>query len=1063
MARFFIDRPVFAIVLALVMLIGGAVAGLALPIAQFPQITLPTIRVATAYPGANAEVVERGVAQAIEEQVNGVEGMLYMQSSSAGNGAYTLDVTFGLDRNADIAAVQVQNRVSQANARMPQEVLSSGVTTKKSTPDTLMYVALFSPQGTYDELFLANYLTINVVESIKRIKGVGDVQVFGSEFGMRLWLKPDRMSRLGISPADVFQAVKEQNLQAPAGQIGARPAPKDQQFQYSVQVRGQLEQAAEFENIIVRALADGSFVRVKDIARVELGAKDYFFSSRFNGRPAAAFSVNLTPDASAIETAGLIQSQLKTLAAAFPSDLTHDVVIDNTIFVKASLEEVVKTFFEALALVLVVVFVFLQSWRATLIPMLAVPVSLVATFAAFTLLGFTINTLTLFGMVLAIGIVVDDAIVVVEAVEHHMHASGLAPREATIKAMEEVSGPVVAIALILAAVFVPVAFLGGIAGVMYQQFAITVAVSTGLSALVALTLTPALCATMLKPRDPHARPGIAGRAFGAFNRLFDAVTTRYGAGVARAIRASLASLALLAVLIVAAFGIMQKVPGGFVPPEDQGYFMGSLQLPAAASMNRTLEATAELQKIIDATPGVQSSLVINGYSILTGSVTSDAALFVVSLKPWAERTTPETQLGAIIRSLLGRAQSLREASVLAFNPPPIPGLGSTGGFAFKLQDRGGGTPLELARVAQEFTAAAQKRPEIASVYSKFNPTTPAIRLDIDREKAKKLGVAINDVSLALQTFLGGVNVNDFSRFGRSFKVSMQAEPEFRSDIKLLGLLHVRSSAGAMVPLNALVTQAPTSAPVVLQRYNLFRTADIGGDAAPGYSSGDAIRAMEEVAREVLPPGYGYEWSGISLQEKASAGQAPLVFGFAILFVFLFLAALYESWAVPFAVLFAVPLGIFGAMTGLWATGLTNNIYAQIGVVLLIGLAAKNAILIVEFAKMKHESGADAVTAAIEAAKLRLRPIIMTSFAFILGVVPLILASGAGAASRVSMGITVFSGMLAATLLAIFFVPVLYATVQRVVERVGGAPRRPAAAGAPSEAASAVAPGTELAE
>ena len=1063
MARFFIDRPVFAIVLALVMLIGGAVAGLALPIAQFPQITLPTIRVATAYPGANAEVVERGVAQAIEEQVNGVEGMLYMQSSSAGNGAYTLDVTFGLDRNADIAAVQVQNRVSQANARMPQEVLSSGVTTKKSTPDTLMYVALFSPQGTYDELFLANYLTINVVESIKRIKGVGDVQVFGSEFGMRLWLKPDRMSRLGISPADVFQAVKEQNLQAPAGQIGARPAPKDQQFQYSVQVRGQLEQAAEFENIIVRALADGSFVRVKDIARVELGAKDYFFSSRFNGRPAAAFSVNLTPDASAIETAGLIQSQLKTLAAAFPSDLTHDVVIDNTIFVKASLEEVVKTFFEALALVLVVVFVFLQSWRATLIPMLAVPVSLVATFAAFTLLGFTINTLTLFGMVLAIGIVVDDAIVVVEAVEHHMHASGLAPREATIKAMEEVSGPVVAIALILAAVFVPVAFLGGIAGVMYQQFAITVAVSTGLSALVALTLTPALCATMLKPRDPHARPGIAGRAFGAFNRLFDAVTTRYGAGVARAIRASLGSLALLAVLIVAAFGIMQKVPGGFVPPEDQGYFMGSLQLPAAASMNRTLEATAELQKIIDETPGVQSSLVINGYSILTGSVTSDAALFVVSLKPWAERTTPETQLGAIIRSLLARAQSLREASVLAFNPPPIPGLGSTGGFAFKLQDRGGGTPLELARVAQEFTAAAQQRPEIASVYSKFNPTTPAIRLDIDREKAKKLGVAINDVSLALQTFLGGVNVNDFSRFGRSFKVSMQAEPEFRSDIKLLGLLHVRSSAGAMVPLNALVTQAPTSAPVVLQRYNLFRTADIGGDAAPGYSSGDAIRAMEEVAREVLPPGYGYEWSGISLQEKASAGQAPLIFGFAILFVFLFLAALYESWAVPFAVLFAVPLGIFGAMTGLWATGLTNNIYAQIGVVLLIGLAAKNAILIVEFAKMKHESGADAVTAAIEAAKLRLRPIIMTSFAFILGVVPLILASGAGAASRVSMGITVFSGMLAATLLAIFFVPVLYATVQRVVERVGGAPRRPAAAGAPSEAASAVAPGKELAE
>ncbi|MDZ7651754.1 MAG: multidrug efflux RND transporter permease subunit [Burkholderiaceae bacterium] len=1046
MAKFFIDRPVFAIVLALVMLIGGAVAGVSLPIAQYPQITLPTIRVAAAYPGANAEVVERAVAQAIEEQVNGVEGMLYMQSSSASNGAYALDVTFGLDRNADIAAVQVQNRVSQANALMPQEVLSAGITTKKSTPDVLMYVALYSPNGTYDELFLSNYLTINVVESIKRVKGVGDVTVFGSQFGMRLWLKPDRMSRLGISPTDVFQAVKEQNLQAPAGQIGARPAPKDQQFQYSVLVRGQLEQVQEFENIIVRALPDGSFVRVKDIARVELGAKDYFFSSQFNGKPAAAFSVNLTPDASAIETADLINAELARLAESYPTDLKHDVVIDNTIFVKASLTEVVHTFFEALLLVLIVVYIFLQNWRATLIPMLAVPVSLVATFAAFTLLGFTINTLTLFGMVLAIGIVVDDAIVVVEAVEHHMHVNGLSPRDATIKAMEEVSGPVVAIALILAAVFVPVAFLGGIAGVMYQQFAITVAVSTGLSALVALTLTPALCALMLKPKDHHAKPGVLGRFFAAFNRVFEAITTRYGNGVARAIRTSLVSLAMLGILIFAAFGLMQKVPGGFVPPEDQGYFIGSVQLPAAASMNRTMAVTAEVQKIIETTPGVQGSLIINGYSILTGTVTSDAALFVVSLKPWEERTAPAEKLGAIIGSIYQRGQALREANVLAFNPPPIPGLGSTGGFSFKLQDRAGGSPQELARVAQEFTNAARQRPEIGSVYSKFNPTTPAIRLDIDREKAKKLGVPINDVSLALQAFLGGVNINDFSRFGRSFKVSMQAEPEFRADIKQLGLIFVRSKEGAMVPLSTLITPYSASAPTTLQRYNLYLTADIGGDAAPGYSSGQAIAAMEQVARDTLPAGYGYEWSGISKQEKESAGQAPIIFAFAILFVFLFLAALYESWAVPFAVLFAVPLGIFGAMTGLYFTGLTNNIYAQIGLVLLIGLAAKNAILIVEFAKMKRDAGVDAVTAAIEAAKLRLRPIIMTSFAFILGVVPLILASGAGAASRVSMGITVFSGMLAATLLAIFFVPVLYVAVDRIVEKVSGPRAAPAAAG-----------------
>ncbi len=1040
MARFFIDRPVFAIVIALVMLIGGGVAGSSLPIAQFPQITLPTIRVAAAYPGANAEVVERAVAQAIEEQVNGVEGMVYMQSSSAGNGAYALDVTFDLSRNADIASVQVQNRVSQANARMPQEVMSSGITTKKSSPDTLMYVALFSPNGTYDELFLNNYLTINIIESLKRVKGVGNVQVFGAEFGMRLWLKPDRMSRLGISPTDVYRAVQEQNLQAPAGQIGQMPAPKTQQFQYGVQVRGQLEQVEEFGSIIVRALPDGSFVRVRDVARVELGAKDYFFTARYNGKPAAAFSISLTPDASAIETATLLRKELDALAVSFPADLKHDVVIDNTVFVKASLEEVVHTFFEALLLVLIVVFLFLQNWRATVIPMLAVPVSLVATFAAFTLLGFTINTLTLFGMVLAIGIVVDDAIVVVEAVEHHMHANRLSPREATIKAMEEVSGPVVAIALILAAVFVPVGFLGGIAGVMYKQFAITVAVSTLLSALVALTLTPALCALMLKPKDHHAKPGPLGRFFGAFNRVFDAVTARYGNGVTRAIRASLVSLAVLAVLIFGAFGLMQKVPGGFVPPEDQGYFIGSLQMPPAASLNRTMAATEELQKIIDTTPGVKSSLVINGYSILTGSVQSDAALAVIALKPWEERIAPDEQLRSIIMGFIKRSQSIREATVLAFNPPPIPGLGATGGFSFKLQDRAGNSPEDLARVAQELVEAARKRPELGSVYSKFDPRTPAIRLDIDREKAKKLGVAINDVSMALQTFLGGVNINDFSRFGRSFKVSMQAEPEYRADIKGLNLLHVRAQGGDMVPLSTLIAPVSIAAPTTLQRYNLYRTADIGGDAAPGYSSGQAIAAMEAVAREVLPQGYGYEWSGISKQEKESAGQAPIIFAFAIIFVFLFLAALYESWSVPFAVLFAVPLGIFGAMTGLYFTGLTNNIYAQIGLVLLIGLAAKNAILIVEFAKMKRDAGVDAVSAAIEAAKLRLRPIIMTSFAFILGVVPLITASGAGAASRVSMGITVFSGMLAATLLAIFFVPVLFVVVDRIVTRFTGPPK-----------------------
>ena len=1031
MSKFFIYRPIFAIVTALILLLAGGIAGLSLPIAQFPQITLPTIQVSGVYPGANAGVVEEGVALPIEEQINGVEGMAYMSSNSAGSGAYTLNVTFNLDVNPDIAAVQVQNRASQANSRLPSDVLSSGIATKKTSPDTLMYVALYSPKETYDELFLSNYTAINVIESLKRIKGVGNVTLFGAEFGMRVWLRPDRMATLGLTPTDIFRAIQEQNVQAPAGQVGQLPAPKDQQFQYGVQVRGRLTEPKEFENIIVRAQSDGSFVRVKDVARVELGSKDYNFVTRFNGKQATAFSVNMTPDGSALETSKLIDARLKELSASFPPDLAYEVVLDNTVFVKASLESVLHTFFEALVLVLIVVFIFLQSWRATLIPMLAVPVSLVATFAVFVLLGFTINTLTMFAMVLAIGIVVDDAIVVVEAVEHHM-AHGLSARDATLKAMEEVSGPVMAIALILSAVFVPVAFLGGMAGVMYKQFAVTVAVSTLFSAFVALSLTPALCALMLKHKDPKQAGTGMGRVFAAFNRWFDGVTASYGRGVQLAIKRLAISLGVLGALIVAAGAIMQKVPGGFVPPEDQGYFIGTVIMPDAASLNRTVAVTEEVQKVLEQQPAMARTLVINGYSVLTGSIQSDAALFVAVLKPWEERTTPEMSLKSTIMGVMQGTGKLHEALVLAFNPPPVPGLGSTGGFSFKLQDRSGGTPADLARVTNDFITEAKKRPEIGQIYSKFNPRTPAYRLEIDREKAKKLGVPISDVTMALQTFLGGANVNDFSRFGRTYKVTMQAEPEFRSDISGVGMFHVRSATGEMIPLSTLVTPVSISAPNTLERYNLFRTAEVSGEPAPGYSSGDALAAMEAVAASSLPSDYGYEWSGISLQEKQSAGQAPYIFGLAMLFVFLFLAALYESWAVPFAVLFAVPLGVFGAMAGLWLTGQTNNIYAQIGLILLIGLAAKNAILIVEFAKMKRDAGEDAVSAALEAGRLRLRPIIMTSLAFLLGVIPMIVKGGAGAAAQAVMGITVFSGMFTATFIAIFMVPVLYVAVERIV-------------------------------
>ena len=1034
MARFFIFRPVFAIVTAIVLMLAGIIAGLNLPIAQYPQITLPTIRVSAVYPGASAEVVEQAIAQPIEEQINGVEGMQYMTSSSSGNGGYNLDITFGLEDNADIAAVQVQNRTSQANARLPSEAISAGITTQKQTPDVLMYLALVSPKGTYDELFLANYATINVVEALKRIKGVGNVSLFGAEFGMRLWLKPDRMASLGVTPTDIYRAIQEQNAQAPAGQVGQMPAPKTQQFQYGVEVRGRLSEVGEFEDVIIRAAKDGSFVRVRDVARVELGAKEYVFQSRLNGQPAAAFSINLTPDASALETAALINAELKSLSASFPSDLSYDVVLDNTVFVQASLKEVVNTFFEALVLVLIVVFIFLQNWRATLIPMLAVPVSLIGTFAAFTLLGFTINTLTLFGMVLAIGIVVDDAIVVVEVVEYHMAHNHLNARDATIRAMDEVSGAIVATTLILAAVFVPVAFLGGISGVMYRQFAITIATSTVLSSIVALSLTPALCALILKPRDKGGRRGLAGRFFDTFNRRFDRLTEAYARKVQTMIRRTLLSLAMLGIIIFATFGLMGKVPGGFVPSEDQGYFLGSVQLPAAASLNRTEAVTAKVDDILKSYPAVEKRLFINGYNILNGAPQSDSALFVATLKPWTERKTEADSLKSVLLGTYLQAAKLPEAIVLAFNPPPIPGLGSTGGFSFKLQARAGGTPQELAKVADDFMVEARKRPEIGSIYSKFNPRTPSFRLEVNREKAKKLGVPISDITNALQTFLGGLNVNDFSRFGRSYKVTMQAEPEYRSDIQQVGLIHVRNADQQMIPLSTLVTPVSTSAPSVLERYNLYPTAELGGNPGEGYSSGDTITAMEQVAATSLPQGYGFEWSGISRQEKESAGKAPVVFALAIVFVFLFLAALYESWVVPFAVLLAVPLGLFGAMLGLWLTGLTNNIYAQIGLVLLIGLAAKNAILIVEFAKMKHEQGEDVVSAAVGAAKLRLRPILMTSFAFILGVVPLIISAGAGAAARVSMGITVFGGMLAATLLAIFMVPVLFVVVDRVVTR-----------------------------
>lgn len=1039
MAHFFIDRPVFAIVLSLFISLCGALAIKVLPIAQYPQITLPTINVGTQYIGANAEVVLESVAQVIEDKVNGVEGMLYMDSQSNGSGLYSLNVTFGLDRDADMAAVLTQNRAATANPSLPSEVTQAGVTIRKQTPDVLMYYALHSPKGTYDQLFLKNYGSIYITDALKRIAGVGNVNEYGADFGMRIWLDPTQMSKHGVTANDLSQALREQNMQVPAGTFGQYPAPATQSSQYSALLQGRLIQPEQFCQVILKSNGKGGFVRIEDVARCELTAKDFLYFGSFKGNPAAIYAINLTPDANALDVAKHIRAELERVQGDFPPDLALDIVTDNTIFVTESMNEVLKTLVEAMLLVLIVVTLFLQSWRATLIPMLAVPVSLIGTLAVFVALGFSINTLTLFALVLAIGIVVDDAIVVVEAVEHHMQHNKMSARDATIQAMNEVSGPVIAIALVLCAVFVPVALLGGITGVMFRQFGLTVAVSVLISALVALTLTPALCALLLRHKDPNNH-GLIQRFFDGFNRQFNAITKRYGRGVSLCIRRSTLALLTLAVLIVATGGLFKQVPTTFVPDEDQGYFLASVALPEAATLARTQETMRRVEALALQIPGVEKTIGVTGVNLLVGAPQSNAGLLVVRLKEWSERTSPETSLSAIIGNFYKQAQSITEAQILPFNPPPIPGLSTTGGFSMMIQDKGGKGAKALQEVADNFVLAAQARPELGTVFSKLQTTTPAIRIHVDREKAKKLGVPLSEVFSTLQAMLGGLQVNDFSRFGRTYKVTMQAESEFRDNTEALGLLFVRNNQGHMVPLSTLVSTEKTGTPSVLKRFNGYTAAEIGGKPATGFSSGEALVALAAVAAENLPDGYGFEWSGLSRQEQESAGQTAPILLLALLVVFLFLAALYESWAIPFAVLLSLPFGIFGAMFALWITGAPGSVYTQIGLVLVIGLAAKNAILIVEFAKMKHEQGKSLREAALEAAELRLRPILMTSFAFILGVVPLVLASGAGAAARVTLGLSVFGGMLMATMLAIFMVPVLYYLVQGLAEKITGKPR-----------------------
>ncbi|HEY8122340.1 MAG TPA: multidrug efflux RND transporter permease subunit [Myxococcota bacterium] len=1047
---FFVRRPIVAIVISIVTVLGGLVAMGRLPIAQYPDIVPPEIKVDAVYTGADAVTIEQSVATPTEQQVNGVDYMLYLRSINSNDGTMSLRVSFDVATNIDMDNVLVQNRVSQADASLPTDVRNYGVTVKKSTSNPLLLFSLYSPNGTYDDRFLGNYANINIVDALKRVPGVGDVVIFGTaDYAMRIWVKPDQLASLGLTVPDLVDAIQKQNAVNPSGKVGGEPAAKGQQFTWSVRAQGRLVDAEEFGDVVVRTDPSGAQIRLRDVARIELGSLNYNQRGRLNSKPAAIIGTYQIPGSNALEVAAGLKRTMEDAKARFPQDLTYSTSLDTTLAVSEGIVEIQHTLAEAMVLVILVVFIFLQSWRATLIPLLTVPVSLVGAFAFFPLLGFSINTLSLFGLVLAIGLVVDDAIVVVEAVQHHIE-QGMSPRDATVKAMQEVAGPVIAIALVLSAVFIPVAFVPGITGRMYQQFALTIAISVIISAINALTLSPALSALLLRPTAKSSGP--LGRFFAAFNRGFDNATQRYVAGTSIAVRRSGRTLLMLLALTGGALLLGWRLPTGFVPDEDQGYLFVNVQLPDAASMERTDAVCRRVEKILELTPGIGDFNTVAGYSLIAQSSATYNAFFFVSLDPWSEREEPELQFKAIVTALNRQLSGIPSAQVFAFLPPPIPGIGTGGGFSLMLQDRSGGSVDFLAENTQRFVEAARQRPELSGIFTPFRASVPQIFADVERDKALKQGVDLRSVYTTLQAFMGGAYVNDFNRFGRQWKVFLQAEPEYRQRAEDIGAFYVRNNTGGMVPLSTLVATKDVRGPEFTTRFNLYRAAEITGAAAPGYSSGDAMAALEEVAAEVLPPEMGISWNAMSYQEKAASGGA-VVFVLALVMVFLILAAQYESWSLPFSVLLGTPLAVLGAFLGLVMRSFDLNVFGQIGLVMLIGLAAKNAILIVEFAKLELESGKDVVEAALSGARLRLRPILMTSFAFILGCVPLWRASGAGAVSRQQLGSVVIMGMLVATLLGVFLVPVLFVVIEKLKLRGGARAEHalPAAAPAPASA------------
>lgn len=1032
-SRFFIERPIFASVLSIIIVIVGLVSLTDLPIAQFPEITPPVVQIDADYPGASADVVAEAVARPIEVQLPGIDNLLYYESTSTNDGHMTMKLTFEIGTDIDIAQVQTQNREKLAEPQLPDEVIRQGITVKKTSPDLLLVVAISSTDPAHDTIYLSNYTLIRVLDNIKRLPGVGDASIFGGQnYSMRLILDPVRMAQLSLTPSDIVDAVRDQNRDFPAGRIGREPVINETELTIPVMTKGRMTEVKEFEEMIIRAYPDGSMVRMKDIAQVELGAQSYDLQARQNGKPNTFLLTYLLPGANALETAQRIRKEMDRLSKDFPTSVSYDVPYDTTTFIEVSIHEVVKTLAEALLLVVLVVFIFLQSWRATLIPAIAAPISLIGTFMGMEALGFSLNTLTLFGMVLSIGIVVDDAIVVVENVERHI-ANGLTPKNAAIKAMEELFGALIAIVLVLASVFLPVAFLGGITGELYKQFAITIALSVMISGFVALTLSPALCALVLKPS--HS----TNRFWEFFNKVFDWTQIRYVSTAGAIVKRSVLAIIVFLIVIFSAIHLFKTVPGGFLPEEDQGYFITIVQLPDGASLSRTQKVLDKVENYFLSIPAVHSTDAMAGMNFVFSSRGPNHATMFVPLHHWNTRKDAENHVQSLIAGAFGEFAKIPEALILAFNAPSIRGLGATGGFSVQLQDPAGGDFSEFAETAQAFVSKAMEHPAIGVAGTNFRVSAPRMYAHIDRERAKSLGIPISEVFDTMQALFGNLYVNDFIKFGRVFRVQTEAPPEYRSNPDNISNVYVRAQSGTtstMVPLDSVVTAEFNSGPDPVTHFNGFNSALVLGSAAPGYSSGQALSALQEVADEVLTPkGYALDWSGITYQEKkADSGQKVWILSFALLMVFLVLAALYESWSIPFAVILAVPFGILGALLAVWTRGLTDDIYFQVGLITLIGLSAKNAILIVEFANDLYSKGASLTEAALEAARVRFRPIIMTSMAFIMGVFPLAISSGAGAASRMAIGTTVLGGMLAATFLAIFFVPLFFVLIGKITHR-----------------------------